>query len=166
MVDREVIDRFEALGPLVGYAASGLSPEQERARPGPGGWSITELVVHLLDSDLVAADRIKRLIAEENPMLLAYDQDAWTARLRTNELPVAEAAELFALNRRWVARLLRNCTEADFARRGVHSEDGPVTLAKMVAKYITHIDYHLKFLYAKRANLGAAIYPKYSYPTD
>ncbi len=165
-MDNDVIDRFMALGPLVLYASSGLTSEQEQARPGPGDWSIAELVVHLMDSDLVAADRIKRLIAEDNPTLLAYDQDAWTQRMRTNDLPVAEAAQIFALNRKWVARLLRNCTETDFARAGVHSEDGPVTLAKMVAKYITHIDYHLKFLYAKRANLGASIYPKYSYPTD
>jgi DinB superfamily len=166
VVENNVIDRFEALGPIVVYAATGLTREQEQARPGPGDWSIAELVVHLLDSDLVAGDRIKRLIAEENPTLLAYDQDAWNSRLRANELPVLEAAELFSLNRKWVARLLRNCTEADFARGGVHSEDGPVTLAKMVAKYITHIDNHLKFLYAKRANLGTSIYPKYSDSTD
>ena len=30
------------------------------------------------------------------------------------------------------------------------------------AGYVGHLDYHLKFLYAKRANLGVSLYPRYS----
>jgi uncharacterized damage-inducible protein DinB len=162
----DLIDRYEAGGDLLILASSNLSPEQEQARPGPGAWSIAELVVHMLDSDLVGIERMKRVIAQENPTLLAYDQDAWIARLKSQDLPVAEAASLFAANRKWMARILRNTAESDFARPGVHSEDGPVTLAKLLAKYVGHLDYHLKFLYAKRANLGSSLYPRYSYATD
>lgn len=161
-MNREVIDRFDAGGALLAYAAGGLAPDHETARPGPGAWSIAELVAHMVDSDLVAADRMKRIIAEDRPTLLAYDQDAWIARLGSNLIHVEEAVNLFAANRRWMAQVLRRCPEADFARVGVHSEDGPVTLAETVAKYVAHLDYHLRFLYAKRANLGVSLYPRYS----
>jgi uncharacterized damage-inducible protein DinB len=157
-----LIDRFAAGGPLLTYATTGLTREQEQARPGPGAWSIAELAVHMLDSDLVGADRIKRVIAEPEPTLLAYDENAWNERLRAHELPVAEAVSLFAANRQWVTRLLRQTPEADFLRAGNHTEAGRLTLAELVAKYVSHLDYHLKFLYGKRANLGISIYPRYS----
>lgn len=158
----DLIDRY-AVGPeLLTYAAQGLGPEREQARPGPGAWSVAELVAHMVDSDSVGIERMKRVIAEDNPTLQAYDQDAWIARLDAQSMPVAEGVALFAANRGWMTRILRKCAEADFARSGLHTEDGPKTLAKLLAGYVGHLDYHLKFLYAKRANLGLALYPRYS----
>ncbi len=59
-----VIDRYADGGLILVQAASGLTPEHATARPGPGHWSIAELVAHLADADLVLADRMKRVIAE------------------------------------------------------------------------------------------------------
>jgi len=159
---KAVIDRFADGGPLLAQAASDLAPEQATARPGPGDWSIAELVAHLLDSDLVLSDRMKRVIAEEDPVLQAFDEGAWIARLGSNAMPVDEAAALFAANRRWMARILRAQDAAAFARSGVHTEAGRVTLAEVLVKAANHLDHHLKFLYAKRAKLGLAIYPRYT----
>jgi uncharacterized damage-inducible protein DinB len=162
MNQHALIDRFEKGAELVAYAAQGLSAEQLLARPGPGDWSIAELVVHLLDSDLVGSDRIKRVIAEELPVLQAYDENAWLVRLNAQQQPVPDAIDLFAKQRQWVTRLLRACSDSDFAREGTHTEDGRKTLADLLAGYVGHVDHHLKFLYAKRANLGVALFPRYS----
>jgi uncharacterized damage-inducible protein DinB len=159
-----LIDRFAGGGALLVYAVADLTTELERARPGPGAWSIAELVGHLVDSDLVGCDRMKRVIAEDNPTLLAYDETAWVARLRSDEMPIEEGVNLFVANRHWMARVLRGCAPADFARAGHHSERGRETLAELLSDYISHLDYHLRFLYGKRANLGTAIQPRYSYP--
>src|SRR5262245_423872 len=161
-----MLDRYAEGGRVLVYATSGLSPEQERARPGPGEWSIAELVAHLVDSDLVGSDRIKRVIAEPEPTLLAYDENAWIRRLRSDEMPIEEAVNLFSANRHWMTRVLRGCTESDYARAGQHTERGRMTLAELVSGYAGHLDHHLKFLYAKRANLGVALQPRYSYRTD
>ncbi|WP_165245033.1 DinB family protein [Paludisphaera soli] len=159
-----LIDRY-ALGPaILEYAVYGLSDQLVLARPGPGAWSIAELVAHLADSDVVASDRMKRVIAEPEPTLLAYDESAWNDRLDMQQAPIEQAVALFAANRRWTERILRHATEADFARYGMHTEKGKVTLADLVVTYVNHLDYHLKFLYGKRANLGVAIQPRYSYP--
>ena len=64
---KAVLDRFADGGPLLVQAASNLTPEQCRDHPIPGTWSIAELVSHLLDCDMVFADRMKRIIAEESP---------------------------------------------------------------------------------------------------
>lgn len=158
----EILDRYAAGGALLAYAVSGLSPQHEQARPGPGDWSIAELVVHLADSDLVAADRMKRVIAEDEPTLQAYDENRWISRLAAQEMPVEEAVNLFAANRHWMSHILRRCTPADFARVGIHTENGRETLAEIVVKYCNHLDHHLKYLYAKRGKLGLSIYPRYT----
>lgn len=158
-----VLERF-ANGPaLLIHATSGLTPEQEQARPGPGAWSIAELVTHLVDSDLVGADRMKRVLAEPNPTLLAFDENAWIDRMHAQEMPVEQAVNLFAANRQWMTRILRRCEESDFGRAGMHSETGRKTLADLVVTFANHLDHHLKFLYAKRANLGVSVYPRYSH---
>ena len=82
------------------------------------------------------------------------DETAWIERLRSQEMPVEEAVNLFAANRHWMTRVLRGCAEDDFARAGHHSERGRMTLAELVTTYVNHLDHHLRFLYAKRANLG------------
>jgi uncharacterized damage-inducible protein DinB len=157
-----LIDRYADGGPLLAYAVSGLAVEQTLARPGPGAWSISELVAHLLDSDLVIADRMKRVIAEDQPALLAFDENAWIARLDSHAMPVHEAVSLFTANRHWMTRVLRSRSDEDFARTGVHSEAGRKSLADLLAGAVAHVDHHLRFLYAKRANLGVAVPPRYS----
>jgi len=161
-----LIDRFENGGVLLSYAVTNLNRDHERARPGPGSWSSAELVVHLLDADLVGGDRMKRVIAEDNPTLLHFDESAWVSRLSGQEMPVEEAVSLFANHRRWMARLLRQRPESDFSRIGEHTERGRVTLAELVRSYVGHVDHHLKFLYAKRGHIGMAIYPRYSYALE
>jgi uncharacterized damage-inducible protein DinB len=157
-----LLDRYAAAGPLLMYATGGLAPEHETARIGPGTWSIAQLVAHLLDADLVIADRIKRVIAEDEPTLLAFDENRWIDRLDSQAMPVEEAVNLLSANRHWMTRILRKCTEADFNRTGIHSEAGKKTLADLVTGAATHVDHHLRFLFGKRANLGVAIPPRYA----
>jgi hypothetical protein len=163
-----LIDRYATGGVVLVYAVSGLTRDQELAHPGDGAgkWTIAQLVAHLVDSDLVGADRIKRVIAEPEPTLLAYDENAWVERLRSGEMSVEEGVYLFAANRRWIATVLKGCPEADFSRAGNHTERGRQTLAELISGYANHLDHHLRFLYAKRANLGAAVQPRYSYATS
>ena len=158
----DLIRRYEAGAAILAYAAEGLDPDRARARPGPGTWSPAELVTHLLDADLVLADRMKRLIAEDAPALQAFDENAWIDRLDAQSMPVDEAVALFAANRRWMARILRKCSDADFALAGIHTEAGRVTLAEVLVKTVGHLDHHLRFLYGKRAHLGVALIPRYS----
>jgi len=161
-VSHLVIDRYAEGGPLLRYAVSGLAPEHETANPGPGTWSIAHLVAHLLDTDLVFAERIKRVIAEDAPVLQGFDENLWIERLGSSEMPVAEAADLFSANRAWTSRILRRCSDGDFARVGLHSEHGRQTLAEILVKITNHLDHHLRFLYTKRANLGVALAPRYT----
>jgi len=159
---KPILNRYADGALILGQAVAGLTPEQTLARPGPGDWSLAELAAHLVDSDLVYGDRIKRVIAEDNPTLQAYPENAWLDRLNSARLPVEDAATLFAANRMWVVQILRGLDDTAFARAGTHTELGRQTLAEIVVRAVHHLDHHLKFLYAKRAKLGVAIYPRYT----
>ncbi len=101
-----LIERYVLGCSLLTAATSDLSIEHERARPGPGKWSIAELVAHVTDTDLVDSDRMKRVIAEDDPVLSAFNENAWLARLNSSEMPIEDAVNLFAANRKWTARIL------------------------------------------------------------
>lgn len=163
MTPAELFDRYERGGDLLAYATSNLSDASRDKPIGPGSWSIIQLVTHLADSDLVGADRIKRVIAEDDPTLLAYDENAWISRLNPQVIPLEEAVELFRIQRRYLARVLRSLDESDYARAGQHSERGRMTLIDLVVGYVGHLDHHLRFLYAKRGALGSFIAPHYSF---
>jgi hypothetical protein len=135
-------------------AIRGLSAADLDAFPVPGTWSIRQIVVHLMDSDLVASDRMKRVIAMERPALLAYDQDAFVKHLDYSSVDAELAARVFALNRELTAGILRRLPDSAFARLGDHNENGPMSLERLVNVYVEHLEHHMKFLRRKRELLG------------
>ena len=124
------------------------------ARPGPGDWSILELVIHLTDSDYIAIDRMKRMLTEDNPPLLYADETAYVQKLATHEQSLEDALTLLEVGRRQFARVLRALPDEAFERRGTHNRRGVVTVGDSVLGYIKHVDGHLPFLLEKRARLG------------
>lgn len=153
-MDRTLIDRFERGGASLRAVVEGLSEEDLRAKPGPGAWSIRELVIHVLDSDLVAHDRMRRVAGMERPLLLAYDENAYIARLPYDALDLGLVCEVFGSTRRLMAQLLRALPDDAFAREGVHNERGIVTLGGLVSGYVEHLEHHLRFAREKRERLG------------
>src|SRR5260370_28664953 len=103
-MDRQVIEGYVACGPRLRQAVAGLSWEDLTARPGPGQWSILELIVHLTDSDAIAIDRMKRMLIEDNPPLLYADETAYVDRLFSHEQSLEDALTLFESAVRQVSR--------------------------------------------------------------
>jgi uncharacterized damage-inducible protein DinB len=153
-MDRSLIERYAAGATVPAELIRGLSAADLDAVPVPGTWTIRQIVVHLLDSDLVGSDRMKRVIATDEPTLLAYDQDRFVARLGYSATDAALAAELFALNRRYTAEVLRRLPDDAFRRSGNHTENGPMTLEQLLAGYVRHVEHHAGFARRKREMLG------------
>ena len=158
-MDRRLIDDFAADGAKLRKAVAGLKQEEIIARPGPGKWSILELVIHLTDSDAIAIDRMKRMLTEDNPPLLYADETAYVDKLCTHDQSLEDALILFEVGRRQFARILRQLPEEAFERTGNHNRRGTVKVGDMVKGYIGHVDHHLKFLLEKRARLGKPVRP-------
>jgi hypothetical protein len=152
-MDRSIIERYAAGASAPAKAIEGMTRQQLLATPVPGKWSTQQVIIHLMDSDLVGAERIKRVIAMERPLLLGYDENAFTRSLFYDRLDAAVACEIFAKNRELVAVILRALPDEAFKRTGVHSERGLETLEELIVGYADHLDHHLKFIGEKRRAL-------------
>jgi len=149
-----LIDQYRAGPAQLRKAVAGMSREQLAARPVPGKWSTLEVVCHLADFEPVYADRMKRVVAEESPLLLSGDPDKFQARLAYSSRDVAEEITLIETVRAQMARILATLSESDFARTGKHSTDGPLSLAVLLERITGHIPHHVKFIEEKRRALG------------
>ncbi len=156
-MNRNLIETFAAGGQKLRNAVAGLSREDLLARPGPGAWSIQELVIHLADSDAIAIDRMKRMLTEDNPQLLYADETSYVDRLHHDQQSIDDALTLFDVGRRQWARVLRLLPDDAFSRQGTHNRAGIVTVGKYVEGYSKHLDDHLVFLKGKRERLGKPI---------
>ncbi|MCE9548526.1 MAG: DinB family protein, partial [Planctomycetia bacterium] len=119
-----------------------------------GKWSTQQIICHIADFEPVYADRMKRAIASDEPTVMSGDQDAFAAKLAYNERDVAEELKLIDITRRQMARILGVLSAADFQRRVIHSESGPLTLEKLLHNITGHIPHHVQFIEEKRKALG------------
>ncbi len=149
-----LIDQYEAGAPRLSALSKGLSPHQLDTRIAPGTWSVREVIVHLLDSDLAATHRMRRIASEELPLIIAYDESAFADALAYSRTDLSLVHDLFLANRRFCAAWLRTLPPEAFDRAGIHNQRGKVTLAQMVQGYIDHLAHHEKFVAGKRAALS------------
>jgi DinB superfamily len=127
---------------------SGMTEEQLDTPYRPGGWTVRQVVHHTADSHLHAYLRCKRILTEDNPTILPYNQSAWANLSDSVEGNIQSSLNMLeALHQRWVF-LLRGQTDDAFARMYTHPEhSGPQNLFFMLGLYAWHGDHHYNHIY-------------------
>jgi hypothetical protein len=113
-------------------------------RPEPGRWSAHEVVVHCADSEANAALRIRYLLAEKEPLIVGYDQDAWARVFDYHAQPLEEALAAVASARDRTVPLLRRMSDADWTKAGRHTESGPYSAEDWLRIYAAHLEGHAR----------------------
>ena len=134
-------------------AIAGMTDEEIDAAPIPGKWSTRQIICHITDFEPVYADRMKRIIVEENPTMFGGDPDVFAAGLAYDERDIEEELQLLEAVRKHVARILKTLKPEQFERTGNHSEDGPISLEVLLQRITNHIPHHISFIEEKRAAL-------------
>ena len=140
----ELLERFRRGPELLAMVLTGVFGEEEDFLPAPGKWSIRQLVAHLADSELVCAHRMRQIVAEEQPTLIAFDQEAWTRNLDYARRKPKQSLESFRRLRGENYELLKELPEAAYARTGNHSERGPITLRFQLELLAEHAESHAR----------------------
>ncbi len=135
-------------------AVSGITDRERLTRPAPGKWCIQEILCHLMDSEIMAVGRIKRIIAEENPFLPSYDQDKFAANLQYNALDPKGAIVTFGMLRETTSELLALVPDEQWMRKGNHEERGAITLQDYLKLMVTHGEKHIAQILEIRRTLG------------
>jgi DinB superfamily len=131
-----------------------LNRQQLEARPIPDKWSTLEVVCHLVDSEQAWCHRMKRVIAEERPLLIGYDESRFTVSLNYHQRDLTSELALLEGMRLQMALILRGIPHPAWARIGIHSERGLMTLAEMFQAEVEHIAHHITQIIEKRRVLG------------
>lgn len=148
----QLIARYKEGYHEVANALVKITPEELDATPGPGSWSARQIVHHLADSEMTAAIRFRRLIAEDRPAIKGYDQDEFARRLHY-ERSYEASLELFRAARASTAELMGCLTEAEWLREGTHSEVGRYGLDTWLRIYAVHAHRHASQIRTARASL-------------
>src|SRR5215471_7720237 len=57
----------------------GLSKKQLTRKPAPDKWSITEILAHLADTEIVGAWRLRHVLGNSGAPIQAFDQNVWAS---------------------------------------------------------------------------------------
>ena len=150
----ELIEAY-AEGPTALRDAVNRAPEVIwDATPIAGSWSIRQVVCHLADAEIIYADRMKRVLAEEEPTLFEADPNDFVPSLHFRKRDLQTEVRVIEAIRVHMLPILQSCAEDDFLRIGVHSLDGPMTLSTLLQRITGHIPHHVAFIEAKLLALG------------
>lgn len=128
------------------HASAGADAD---ARPVDDKWSIREVVCHLADAEILYADRIKRVLAENRPTLFAAEPERFRRALFCLKRSLEDELKVVAAIRTHMLCILKSCNADDFERVGVHSVDGPLTLLNLLRRVTAHIPHHVAFIEEK-----------------
>jgi hypothetical protein len=127
---------------VVAAALAGVTDEQLDFRPGDGDWTPREVVHHLADSEMTSAIRLRRLLTEDEPTIVGYDEAEFARRLFYGERPIAAALDAFRAARETTAEILERLTAEQWDRSGTHTEGGAYGVDTWLEIYAAHAHDH------------------------
>ncbi|HEV8058971.1 MAG TPA: DinB family protein [Gemmataceae bacterium] len=149
-----LIDDYLAGPTILRKAVAGMTREQLTSRPVAGKWSTLEVVCHLADFDPILADRMKQIVALDQPALKGVDENRFASALGYQDRELEEELAIISATRAQMARILRKLPDAVLERVGIHSERGPLTLERILTLNTKHIPHHVAFIGEKKKALG------------
>jgi hypothetical protein len=146
-----LIDRYRTGAADVEMALAGITDaELDRPPADADSWTARQVAHHLADSEATAYVRLRRLIAEDDPVIVGYDEPEWARRLHYDR-PIGSSIAVLAAVRAASLQLLETLTPAEWDRTGTHSESGSYSVDHWLEIYANHAHEHADQIRAARA---------------
>jgi hypothetical protein len=137
-----LIGRYRGGVAEVEAALAGASDaDLDRRPPEPDGWTARQVVHHLADSEAMSYTRLRRLVADDEPIIHGYDEPVWAQRLHYDR-PVESSLAVLRGVRAGSLSLLESLTDDEWARTGSHTESGPYSVEAWLRIYAAHCHDH------------------------
>ena len=141
--ERDPWTQLEATPKRLRALTSGASAKELAYAPSPDRWSTAQILAHLSDAEVVAAWRLRSILARDGVELQAFDQNAWASTFRYERTDPVESLVLFEVLRSANLRLLRTVDPALHQNAGMHQERGRESVTHLVRLYAGHDLNHL-----------------------
>ena len=114
-------------------------------KPEPKEWSVHEVIIHLADSEAIAAQQARMMVAEPGRAVMAYDPDSWANNLNYQNQDREEALQLLKLTRSFTYHWLKELPEEAFALSAAYpGDEDPYVLDDLLFIYAKHIPSHIE----------------------
>ena len=134
-------------------ALAGIT-EDELDRPqADGEWTPRQVVHHLADGEAMSYTRLRRLVADDQPVIQGYDEPTFARRLHYDR-PIASSLAVVAAVRNASLDLMRVMTAEDWAKTGTHSELPSYSVDRWLEIYAEHVHEHADQIRRARARRG------------
>jgi DinB superfamily len=135
---------------------NGVSLATLRVRPAPDKWSVSEILAHLADGEIVGAFRIRLILGCPGASIVAYDQDRWVVSGHYDKRDPWKSVEQFRVLREANLALLESLAPEQWKHYGMHSERGRESIADIVRMFAGHDINHLQQIETILARKSAA----------
>jgi hypothetical protein len=146
----DLLDRYRTGYRAVTDSLEGITAEELDRAPADGGWTARQVVHHLADSEATAYVRLRRLIAEDDPLIVGYDEEQFARRLHYDR-PIESSLQVLGAVRAASLDLLGSLSPEEWDRTGTHSEAGPYSVSRWLEIYAGHSHDHADQIRAARS---------------
>lgn len=154
-----VMTRFRKGPALLAQALAGLKEAELDSPPSQGGWTIRQIVHHLVDGDDLWKPGIKAALGAEGGeyslgWYWAHPQEVWADRWGYEHRSLDESLALFKAGRDHVVQLLEAVPEGWHKSIGVRQPDGDletITVGAIVKMQADHVEHHVERIHVMRA---------------
>jgi hypothetical protein len=122
----------------------GVPMARLRERPAPEKWSVSEIVAHLADAEVVGAFRMRLILGSPGIAIVAYDQDRWATSGHYDKRDPWRSIEQFRVLREGNLALLESLDPEQWKHYGIHSERGQESIEQIAHMFAGHDINHLR----------------------
>jgi hypothetical protein len=140
---QELLSRYNSGYDLLVSTLKQISAKAIYFKPKPDEWSISEIIVHLADSEAHGFIRAKKVIAESGGKVCVYNKQIWSDKLFYDKMDYKDALKLIRILRKNLFVVLELIEPEIWNNYIYHPESGKITLSEMIQLYVSHIDIHV-----------------------
>ena len=140
---QEIAGAYEAATKEFLHIASAVPADKLDLNDGEN-WSSRQVIHHCADSEAQSYARLRRLVAEPNPVIQGYDENLWAkdVTLGYTDLPVENSIAVFAAVRAASLDIIRRLKPEQLELKGTHTEAGEYSLKRWLETYTRHANNH------------------------
>ena len=140
----EILNEYQKGYELIIDMLNELPNEVFDYKPSEDKWTVRDIIVHIVDSELNGSIRLRNAIAENGHTVTPYDQDKWAKQLFYEFQSIDDNLELFKHLRILNHKLLLNIDHKTWENNYFsHPERGNITVHEHIKELTEHIETHI-----------------------
>jgi hypothetical protein len=137
-------------------AFDSLTDPQARFKPGPGEWSIKEVIGHINDVERVFSYRLLRISRGDATSLPGFEQEDYVRAAGFDNSSLEDLISQFELLRGANVVAIRNMTAEAIERCGTAS-GAAVSARALIHMLVGHVDHHVASLHEKYLSVARTL---------